>query len=346
MAEPFVFRFAPGERGEPEVMYVADVCCECGLCGHVQMQRFYHATPFHPLTLDALVALARELHHKAGYECENCGEAVGPQHVTDAALTYGCPDDAGLIRIFVEQPSDADPTLVYELVPRRRLDPQELPGWAPASERGVVCPRLTEDAVERELGRTFNAKLLWIELFDDWQADPEGGAYAKAAPGYWLVLDADEDLAGELAADIEDEQFRRAYDDGDLMSITLADSVPTQLATHSHPEHMPGRWQSWLPDEARQLLDDGNAWAEAYVSRHGVVEVMKRVFDLARLTYKVERTDVDVYFFEITTPGEEVYGRGVSVASVVRRAVYTGITPGEAGRLTAEEIAGMLLRVW
>ena len=36
MAEPFVFRFAPGEHGEPEVMYVADVRCECGTTSKVQ----------------------------------------------------------------------------------------------------------------------------------------------------------------------------------------------------------------------------------------------------------------------------------------------------------------------
>lgn len=247
MAEPFVFRFAPGEHGEPEVMYVADVRCECGLCGHVQMQRFYHSTPFHPLTLDGLVVLARRVHRAAGYDCENCGEHVGAEHVSDAALTYGCPDDAGLIRIFIEQPNDAEPKLIYELVADRRLDPQALPGWAPSTERGVVYTKLTEELVERELGRAFNPKLLWIELFDDWQADPDGGAYAKAAPGYWLVLDGDEDLASDLAADIEDDQFRRAYDDGDLMVIALVDSVPAQLATHSYPSRCPGAGSPGCP---------------------------------------------------------------------------------------------------
>lgn len=346
MAEPFVFRFSPGENGEPEVMYVADVRCECGLCGHVQMQRFYHSTPFHPLTVDGLRAIALHAHHKAGYECENCGEEVGPEHVTEASVTYGCPDDAGLIRIFVHDPTGDEPGVEYELVPRRRLDPQELPGWQPSDERGVVIDRLTEAAVDRELGRAFNPKLLWLELFDDWQADPEGGAYAQAADGYWLVIDETEELAGDLADGIEDEAFCEAYDDGDLMVISLADAVPTHLATHSRPADMPGRYQTWLPAEVCAIIDEGNAWAEAYVSRRGVVAAMERTFELARLSYKLERTDADVFFSEITTPGEEMYGRGVAVSSVLRRAVYTGITPGEAGRLTAEEIAGMLLRVW
>jgi hypothetical protein len=77
-----------------------------------------------------------------------------------------------------------------------------------------------------------------------------------------------------------------------------------------------------------------------------LIEVMEHAFEVARLSYELDQTEVDMFFSEITTPGEEVYGRGVSVSSVLRRAVYTGITPGEAGRLTAEEIAGMLLRVW
>jgi hypothetical protein len=109
---------------------------------------------------------------------------------------------------------------------------------------------------------------------------------------------------------------------------------------------MPGRWQTWLPEPVQEVLEAGKCWAEAYVSRRKVIEAVERTFKLAQLDYKIERTDVDIFFSDITTPGGETYGRGVSVASILRRAVYTGITPGEAGRLTAEEIAGMLLRVW
>lgn len=345
MTEPFVFRYSPGEDGDPEVMYVADVRCECGLCGHVQMQRFYHATPFHSLTIEGLVALCGEVHLKADYECENCGEQVGPKHVVQAALTYGFPDDAGIIRAFIDDPATDEASVQYELLAPRRLDPQALPGWEP-SEDGVVYPRLTEPIIEREFGRAFNPKLLWVELFEDWQTDPEGGAFARAAPGYWFLLEESEEAAGELAEEIDDDDFCEAYENGELMVIALADAVPHQLATHEYPETMPGRWHTWLPQTAREHLEAGNAWAEVYVSRRAVVEIIKRTFDLARLTYKVGRTDVDVFFSEITTPGDEIYGRGVSVASVLRRAVYTGITPGEAGRLTAEEIAGMLLRVW
>jgi hypothetical protein len=346
MAEPFVFRFAPGAHGEPEVMYVADVRCACGLCGHVQMQRFYHATPFHPLTVEGVAELAARVHDKADYECENCGEAVGPDHVTKAALTYGFPDGAGIIRAFVDEPGTEDVTIEYELTPDWRLDPQALPGWTPDSDRGPVYPRLTETIIEREFGRVFNPKLLWIELFEDWRDDPEGGAFACAAPGYWLLIDDSEQAASELAEDIDDQAFRDAYDNADLMVIPLVDAAPQNLATHKYPDKIPGRWQTWLPDEVQESLEAGNAWAEAYVSRQGLIEVMEHAFEVARLSFEIDQTEVDVFFSEITTPGDEIYGRGISVSSMLRRAVYTGITPGESGRLTAEEIAGMLLRVW
>lgn len=350
MAEPFVFRFAPGEHGEPEVMYIADVRCECGLCGHVQMQRFYHSTPFHSLTVERLGELLAEVPQKAGYECENCGEEVGPTQVAQAALTYGFPDDAGMIRGFLDRtgPDDSgkQPKVEFELQANRRLDPQELPGWKPDADRGLVCARLTESTIERAFERVFNPKLLWVELFEDWAADPEGGAFACAAPGYWLVIEETEQAASELADEIDDEGFREAYDDGDLMVIPLADSTPAQLATHSYPDQIPGRWQTWLPEHVRELLEGGNAWAEAYVSRSGVVEAIEHTFEVAQLAYEIDKTDVDLFFSKITTPGEEIYGRGVAVSSVLRRAVCTGITPGEAGRLTAEEIAGLLLRVW
>src|SRR5690554_1205078 len=353
MAEPFVFRFAPGAHGAPEVMYVADVRCECGLCRHTQMQRFYHSTPLHPLTLAHLGKLVAEVPQKADYECENCGEHVGPAQVCDAVLTYGFPDDTGVIRAYVSIPhrrheaqlaerAAEAPKVEYELISRRRLDPQELPGGEPS----VVKKRLDEGVVERILGRAFSPKLLWVELFEDWQEDPDGGAYACAAPGYWFFIDQTEDLAGELAESIDDPDFCAASNAGDLMVIPLLDSLPATLATHRYPEDMPGHWREWMSASVRQALEDGQAWAEAHVSRSGVVEIMRRTFELARLTYQIDETAVDVFFSEITTPGEEVYGRGVAVSSVLRRAVYTGITPQESGRLTAEEIVGMLLRVW
>lgn len=345
MPQPLVFRFAPGAHGQPEVVYMADLRCECDSCGHPHIQRFYHSTPFHPLTLSELQQLGAEAHEAAEYECEHCGEDVGPGGVRDAALTYGFPDDAGVIRIFVDDPND-EAAMGYELVHRRRLDPQELPGWQPDPERGEVLERVDEFDVEDIFERVFSPKLLWCDIFSDWLEDPDGGAFVRISQSCWIVIDESEEMASELVEEIEDPEFDREFVDGQLVVVPLLDATPESLATHEHPETMPGRWRTWLPEAAQHAIDDGAAWAEAHVVERAAVETMAEAFRQAKLDFQLEETEADTYFFEITTPGEVVYGRGVSLSSVVRRAVYTGITPGESARLTAEEIAGMLLGGW
>ncbi|MFU8804218.1 MAG: hypothetical protein ACNA8W_10445 [Bradymonadaceae bacterium] len=343
MAEPFVFHFRRGPQGRPEVMYMADVECRCGLCGHVQLQRFYHATDFHSLTLEALEELADVAYEKASYECENCGTAVGPDHVRKSALTYGFADDAGLIRIFDDMEAEVRR---YQLMPQWRLDPQEIPRFVPDPEKGVEIEELDDAVLDRVLGRPLNIKEAWIELFEDWLEDPEGGAYARFCPGLWAVIDESEELANQLTDEIEDELFFEHDEHADLMVIALGDSVPQDLATHRHAETMHGRWQTWLPRHVGRALVEGNVWADAYISRRMTVEVLERAFETARLNFEVDTTRADIFFSEITTPTGAIYGEGLSVSSVLRRAVYTGLSPGEAARLSAEEIIGVLLKVW
>src|SRR5690554_4757247 len=116
MAEPFVFHFRPGENSAPEVMYIADVSCRCGLCGNEQYQRFYHATPFHSFTPAVFDRLLGEIHNKADYECENCGTPVTGEHVLKAALTYGFVDDSGVICGYIDKLSGERS---YQLIPKR-----------------------------------------------------------------------------------------------------------------------------------------------------------------------------------------------------------------------------------
>ncbi|MBA2663421.1 MAG: hypothetical protein H0U74_14125 [Bradymonadaceae bacterium] len=343
MAEPFVFHFRRGENSAPEVMYMVDLYCRCGLCRHDQYQRFYHATAFHSFTLAVFNRLVDEAHQKADYECENCGTMVGADHVLKVAVTYGFVDDAGIVRGYLDRESGKRR---YQLVARRRLDPQEMPHWEPDPELGTSLDTISEQSVDELLDRPFNAKLAWIDVVDDWLEDPEGGAYARIAPGFWIVVDASEDAANELTAEIEDAQFADGKEHGDLMIVALSESVPEDLATHAQPQSMAGRWQTWLPQHIVEALLEQRIWADAYMSRSAAVETIKRTFDTANLSYSVDVTDADVFFSQITTPGEGVYGRGLSVSSVLRRAVFTGLTPGEAARLTAEEIVGVLLRVW
>jgi hypothetical protein len=345
MSQRPTFRFAPGAHGQPEVRYVVDLMCECGVCGQDASRHHSETTLFHPLTLDGLRELAEDACELAGFGCEECSERVGPANVVRAVVTYGFPDDAGQIRIFVDGPF-GERRFRYELIEQDGRESNALPRWKPDDERGEVLDAIDEYDIEDIYGRVFSPKVLWGEIFSDWLKDPDGGAFARMSPACWLVIDESEQMASELVEDIEDVEFDDQFIDGNLWVVPLLDSTPTGLATHDHPEHLPGRWRTWLPEPAQRALDDGTAWAEVYVVAREVVEAMARTLDASDLTYRVESTEADAYFFEITAPGDVVYGRGVSVSSVVRRAVFTGITPGESARLTAEEIAGMLLGVW
>jgi hypothetical protein len=343
MAEPFVFYFRRGPRGRPEVMYMTDLECRCGLCGHLQLQRFYHATDFHSLTLQGLEALFDEAYEKASYVCENCGTDVGPDHVLRTALTYGFADDAGLIRLYDDFEDDVRR---YQLVPRRRLDPQDIPHFVPDPLRGIEVDVLDDETLDQHLGRPFSLKQAWTELIEDWLSDPEGGAYARFCEALWVVVEATEELAGELIDEVDDALFQQYQNDGDLIVVAIGESVPHDLATHKHPEHMAGRWQTWMPRHIGRAIVEHNLWADAHLSRKAALETVARAFDTARLRYEVDKTSADTFFSQITTPTGAVYGRGLSLSSVLRRAVYTGLTPGEAARLTAEEIIGVLLKVW
>ena len=340
MAEPLVFHFKPGPNGHPHAMYMADARAACPVCQHPQIQRFYHATPFHSLTLERLVAIGTTLHTKAGYDCENCGTAVGPDAVEATALTFGFADDAGLVRIFVDAPNDAA-RATFELVPGRRLDPQELPTWEPGGGRREALGELDDARIERVLGRAVNPKLVWIDLLASVAADPAGGGWARAGAGLWCLADVDPGEIDALAAAIDDPD-----DAEDAIVIDLLDSAPEGLVTHRTPRSMPGNLDAWLPAETAELLRTGKLYAAARVSPSAVVGPMRRVFELARLTF--EETDADGLptFRAITTPTGHVYEGEPTALSMLRRAVYTGVTPGDAARLTAEEIAGVLLQVW
>jgi hypothetical protein len=295
--------------------------------------------------LDRLGGLGADAHQLAQFDCGECGETVGPDEVVHASVTYAFPDDAGRLRVLVDDPA-GEARVRYELIEYAANDVSEEARERAGADRGEVLESIDGYDIEDIFGRVFSPKVLWGEIFSDWLQDPDGGAFARICSTCWLVIDESERMASELVEDIEDVEFDGEFIDGNLWVVPLLESTPAALATHDQPEHLPGRWRTWLPEPAQQALDDGRAWAEVYVVACEVVETMAETFDAWQIGYRMEPTEADAYFFEITAPGDVVYGRGVSVSSVVRRAVFTGITPGEAARLTAEEIAGMLLGVW
>lgn len=328
MAEPFVFHFRRAADGTPEQMYLADIQAECGLCGHPQLQRYYHATPLHPVTTQKLVTLAQAVPLETHYECPNCGTEVGPDHAVSAAFTWTCPDDAGLIRATMPDVSSGD--LHWQLVPRRRLDPQALPRWEPVEHPDrPVADTLRDGWVTEHLGRRVNPKLDIIEVLDDWVADPDGGAIARISPGMWLL--AGDDPEG-LAADVGDEAGEGAVE------IALDDSVPHRLATHREPSRMAGALETWLPGRLVERADR----VRFLVDPEAALRSLTRAMQVANLTWEQR----DGVLADITTPRGEAYPRDLPLLAVLRRAVYTGLTPGDAAVLTAEEIVGTLLRVW
>ena len=307
-------------------MYVADIRAECALCRHVQVQRYYHATPLHTVTLHTVRALALGVGAKLSYDCPNCGEPVRPEHAVSTALTWGFADDSGLVRGFLPDAHDAT-SLRWQFV-QRRLDPQDLPGWAPDPAEPAFAT-LDDAAIEQQCGRVLNPKSAIREVLDDWRHDPAGGAIATVARDMHVVATSDDASVDDLLTQLDDLP-------DDHVVVPLSDSVPAGLATHRDPATMPGNLRDWLPAE----VDLAKVFV--VLAPASVDAAFDRAFEVANLQF--ERTDTGIE--QITTPRESRYPRAVTTQSVLRRAAYTGLTPGDAARLTAEEIVGSLLRVW
>ncbi len=323
MAEPFVFHFRRGPDGHPEQMYLADVRAECALCGHPQLQRYYHSTRLHAVTVDVLSTLAAGVRSKTAYECPNCGSAVGPESCRATAFTWAFPDDAGLLRRFDDGR--------WQAVDGRRLDPQELPGWEPdpASTLPTV-DHLDEGFPEEFLGRPVSVKSAIREGFAEWCDDPAGGALVTISPQMVVVVEGEGAPLGELAEEAADEV------PGETLLVQIRDAVPHGLPTHQAPETMPGALRTWTPPRLR------DAPLAAVIGESVIRESVRRAFDVANLKYEED----DEGFDSIVTPRDDPYPRDLGVLAIARRALYTGLTPGDAARLTAEEIVGNLLRVW
>ena len=321
MAEPFVFHFKPGPDSEPLQMYICDVLGRCGLCGARQIQRFYHAASFHRLTVSRLEQLARQGLEKLDTECENCGTAVGADCTTMTVLTWGFADDSGTLTSWVTP----DGACVWSVAPNRRLDPQTLPGFEPPEQP----QQLTDDWVEEHLGRVLNTKQLWIELFDHVDDEP-GAAFETAATDY-LIAVSDEPLDGLF--------------DSDDWVISL-DGEPSSpfLPFHETADDLFASPIGWLSEARRKQLRDGQRFAAASVSADQIRGAIERAFAVANITFAYDPSER--IYSDIKTPTEVAFGHPLPLLAVAQRAVYTGITPGEAARLSAEEIVGTLLRVW
>jgi len=309
MAEPFVFYFSPDLEGAPLLMVIADLDVACGLCKHPQIQRFYHATPYHQLTCSVFENLVQNVAQKTGYECENCGEAVGPDHALRGTLTLGFPDEAGLIRGFWARNK---PNL-YTFVPGKRLDPQELPGFEPP--QGGSSTTLSDALVLEMLGRVISVKMAWRALIDDFVASPQGGAELDCADGLTLLLG--EDLSDYLHTEDDDHLF---------IELEEFEDMPAWLGT------------------SRIAALNATGKAGVLISSSAVYDVIERCFEVAQIAYIFDENDQT--FRQITSPQKIVFEGELDIEDILYDALFNGMTPGDAGRLAAEEIVGKMLRVW
>lgn len=327
MAEPFVFYFRPGAADRVEVIYLVDLDCQCGLCGHEQVQRFFHSTPFHALTLPGLEDLADRAPLKAGYHCDNCGEAVGANQVRRSVLIYGFADDAGVVRIFDDL---HESTRSFEVTARRRLDPQTQPRWTADedafSSNHFILSDLHEEDIQELLGRPFNPKLCLRDLAEEALRCGEPRA-AAVTSDFSAAAAASADLAAEA---LEEMPGDPAFD------ITLSSDEQTGEA----------HWRTWLTPRAIAAIGDGRLHIHLrFVPDHALATV-KRTFEVARLSFDEDSRPGDHLFRTIETPADVTYPQEFSLASVLNRAATTGLTPGEAARLGAEEIVAHLLGLW
>ncbi len=306
-------------------MYILDLDCQCALCGHEQFQRFYHSTDFHSLTLPGLEGLADRAALKAGYKCENCGEAVGANEVRNSVLIYGFADDAGVIRIFDDL---VDGRRRFEVTACRRLDPQVVPRWRADEEAFSSDHQVVEDLVEGDveafLERPFNPKIAIRDALESWFIDRQKMC-SKLGKNHWIVAADDRGEVAELADEIESKS--------ELRAVMLSDGDGEEFSAH---------WSRWLPDRAVDAIVGGELSVGIYLAPAEAIEAIERSLAVGRLEF--ER--IGDVFSQITTPRGHVYDGELAVPDVLRRAAICGLTAGEVGRLCAEEIVGDLLQIW
>ena len=100
----------------------------------------------------------------------------------------------------------------------------------------------------------------------------------------------------------------------------------------------------WLKPEILRALENDQLHATAVVPYAKIIKQVERAFSTGNLEYDFD--DENLVFKNIRTPTDLDFESELSVLAVAERAVYTGLTPGESARLSAEEIVGTLLRVW
>ena len=336
MSHTFTFHFSKSTAGIPRIMIIIDLEASCRLCGYTEIQRFYHGTPFHSLTSARFQQIVRDSPQMLAYQCSNCGEPVGPDQVSRAALTYGFADQRGIIQAFVQR-GDNPLEPYYILTPEGTFDPQALPVWSYEPDRGSERHLdIDNNAIFDQFGRVFNIKESWRALWVSFLADGgEGILLEEAAHGCSLIFGQNlNDTLGWL----KEQQLLS----DDVLAISITEP-PAALPSLFSKEQCFGSPSEWLQDDALEAINAQTCCALALIDQRLAVQTFTKALSEAKLTFQTVQNGAEELLTEITTPRESVFRASVPISSILARAAHTGISPGEAGRATAEEIVGELM---
>ena len=308
-------------------MYISDILSACSCCKNEQIQRFYHSTSLHRLTEKVLMELTLGVAQKIEQSCENCGTQLEESDVLATTMTFGFADDTGCIVGFRKGDQAR-----FQVLKNRRLDPQVVPAFDFPDD----AFSLDESKVEEKLERVLNPKLLWLELFAAIEEDPEGGAWAEASKDCIFYIDTDEEAHETLLYELstQDNAVEETFE------IAL-DSQPRDLWLKKAEDFF-APLESWLSAKTVDALLEGEIFATVIIRKQPIIDQIKRAFETAKLEYDFEH----LTFNNIRTPTDLLFEGELNIVKVAERAVYTGLTPGECARLSAEEIVGNLLRIW
>ncbi len=328
MAHAFTFLFASSPAGHPRLLHLVDLLADCPTCGYEEIQRFYHPGPLHTLTLPRYRAFLHDAPQLLSYACSNCGADVRPQHATRAAVTLPFADRAGLVRSFLDLQHGAITRTRHTLHPHEPFDAQALPAWdppAPDHPRDTLT-HLTDEDLLLDLGRVFNLKAAWRRLLLPHDTTPR---HLHASKSTTLVFAPDDATLDAYLRDLHLPTPRLPFD---LLT------PPPPLRPLQRPEHLPGNPHAWLPTPHPQarlvaLLDPEEARAE-----------VASTLESAKLSYEYREDDLGV-FAQITTPRDTPAEQDLPLRALLARAAWTALTPGEAARLSAEELIASLLNL-
>jgi len=317
-------------------MAIVDLAASCPVCGYDEIQRFYHAIPFHELTLPRFRKVQHEAPRLLGYDCSNCGTPVGHQAGTRGSVVFAFVSGEGVIRSFFDTKDGATARLRYRFEPDGRLDVQALPVFEPDADDSALALReeIDDADVRRVFGRVFSFKAAWRGMLL-----AGGDSIAPLGPGCWAMIgDTSRDEFTALSRKIDRSIDLACLDPLALWPLSVTTPPPVFKAGLG-PTEEAGRPSEWLQETHASQVYSGKIKLTALLDPEEARRVFAESLEGARLRFDFDGGT----FSAITTPRDSVYDREVTLHTMLARAAWTAISPAEAARLTAEELIAELM---